>query len=364
MKLLAITEFLETIAPLSLQEAYDNAGLLVGNPNVEIGKALITLDITPQVLDEAIKNNCNLIIAHHPVIFKGLKKITGANMVEQVVRDAIKNNIALYAIHTNLDNVANGVNKRLAQKIELKNYKILALQQNTLKKLVCYCPVNYADVLRNTMFEAGAGNIGNYSHCSFNSIGDGSFKAGETAHPFVGEKGKMHFEKEVKIETIVPSNILQNVINAMLLTHPYEEVAYDIYPIENVNGKIGAGMIGEIAKPLEPVEFLRKVKSVLGIKVLKHSKLINRKVKSVAVCGGSCSFLINKAFNSGADMFITADVKYHDFFLFNNQMTIVDAGHYETEQFTKELLFDVLKKKFPTFALQISKVNTNAVSYF
>lgn len=364
MKLLDIITFLESKAPLTLQEAYDNAGLLVGQPQKEVNKALITLDVTAEVMNEARRTNCDLIVSHHPVIFRGLKRLTGANMVEQIVIDAVKNDIALYAIHTNLDNVFAGVNEKLAQKIGLTNNRILVPREHSLKKLVCFCPLQQADTVRKALFDAGAGSIGNYSHCSFNATGEGSFKAGEKTHPFVGKQGELHFEPEVRIETIVPSEKVSQVVRAMVAAHPYEEVAYDVYPLDNRYEKTGAGMMGETEEPVDVGTFLLKLKNILGSGTLRHSPLIKRKVKKVAICGGSGSFLIDKAYRAKADIFVTADVKYHDFFLYNGQMTIVDAGHFETEQFTRELLFEVLKKKFPTFALQISNVNTNAVSYF
>ncbi len=363
MKIKEVTGFLESFAPLSLQESYDNAGLITGDKNMDVSGALITLDVTPEVIKEAISTGKNMIIAHHPIIFNGIKKLTGSNTVEQIVIDAIKNDIAIYAAHTNLDNINNGVNKILSEKLDLTNIKILQPRNNSLKKIVCFCPVSHADTVRNAMLSSGAGNIGNYSDCSFNVEGKGTFKAGEGTNPFTGKIGELHFEKEVRIETVVPDYNVNGVITAMLQTHPYEEVAYDIYPLDNKYEKTGAGMIGHLKKSMDPSEFLKKVKQTLG-GVLRHSHIIDKKVEKVAVCGGSGSFLIDAAYRSGADIFITADIKYHDFFLHNGSMTIVDAGHFETEQFARELLFDVLKKKFPTFALQISNVNTNAVSYF
>ncbi len=363
MRILEIVNSLEQLAPPQLQESYDNAGLLVGDVSKEATGALISLDLTPEVLDEAIQAGINLIISHHPIIFGGLKKLTGEDMVQQVVIKAIQNDIALYAVHTNLDNVFNGVNRRLAEQLGIKNTEILAPADNSLKKIVCFCPLSHAESVRSAMFEAGAGYIGNYSNCSFNAEGKGTFKANEHANPYVGEKGELHFEEEVRIETVTPSYLTGKVVSAMIQAHPYEEVAYDIYPIENRYEKTGAGMIGEI-EPVDIRIFLQRVKTTLGASVLRHSRLISRSVQKVALCGGSGAFLIDKAASARADIFITADVKYHDFFRYNGTMTVVDAGHFETEQFTRQLLFDYLKENFPTFALQISKVNTNAVSYF
>jgi dinuclear metal center YbgI/SA1388 family protein len=358
-----ITAVLEKFAPLSVQESYDNAGLLIGNPQQQIQSALITLDVTEEVMDEAIKNGHKLIIAHHPVIFKGLKKITGKTLTEKIVIKAIKNDIALYAIHTNIDGMAKGVNAKLGEKLGLKNLKILAPGGSSLKKIVVFCPVDHAETVRKSMFDAGAGNIGNYDNCSFNTTGEGSFRAGENTNPYVGEKGKTHFEKEVKIETVVPSFRLQHVISAMLSAHPYEEVAYDVYPLDNVYEGTGAGMIGELENELPVTDYLKKVKKVLGAQAIKYNTPVERPVKKVAFCGGSGSFLIHNAFSAGADLFITADIKYHDFFEHLKEMTLVDAGHYETEQFTKELLYEIIKENFANFALQISETTTNPVSF-
>ncbi len=362
MKIKEITRFLEQVAPLSLQESYDNSGLLIGSPDKEIKKALITLEITHAVMDEAVAAEAGLVIAHHPLIFKGLKRLNGGNLVEDLVIEAVKNDVAVYAIHTNLDNVAEGVNLRLAKQLGLLNTRILA-PVGELKKLVIFVPEGHADAVRKAMLDAGAGHIGNYSHCSFGIHGEGSFKALEGTHPFVGKQGELHFEKEVRLESIVPDYLLDTVLKAMLAVHPYEEAAYDIYPLENRGAGVGTGMIGELPVSMSPHDFLQEVKKKLEAQQLRHGMLIDRKVKKVAVCGGSGSFLIRKAFTSGADAFVTSDLKYHDFFLYQNQMLLVDAGHYETEQFTKDLLFDLLTKKFPNFALQISNYNTNPISF-
>jgi dinuclear metal center YbgI/SA1388 family protein len=363
MKIQEIINYLENVAPLSLQESYDNSGLLLGNPNQEIESALITLDVTEEVLDEAILKDHKLIIAHHPLIFKGLKRLTGNNITEKLVIKAIKNDIAIYAIHTNLDNMANGVNAKLGEKLGLTNLKILSPGASTLKKIIVFCPIDYADKVRQTMFEEGAGNIGNYDNCSFNSAGEGTFRANDGTNPFVGETGKLHSEKEIKIETVVPSYKLNDVIKAMIKAHPYEEVAFDIYPLENSFSGTGAGMIGELKQEILLIDYLKKIKQTLGAGALKYNATENHLIKNVAFCGGSGSFLIHNAYRAHADVFITADIKYHDFFEHINEMTIVDAGHYETEQFTKELLYEIIMEKFTTFALQISETSTNPVLF-
>ncbi|MCF6170766.1 MAG: Nif3-like dinuclear metal center hexameric protein [Bacteroidales bacterium] len=363
MKVSEISRALEEIAPLNLQEPYDNSGLLIGESDREVRKALITLDLTEEVMEEAVREECGLIIAHHPMIFKGIKRITGANLTERLIVQAIQNNIAVYAIHTNLDNAAQGVNKMLAEKLGLQNTRVLQQAKSALRKLVVFCPVAHLAPVRSAMFAAGAGQIGNYSDCSFNISGTGSFKALAGSDPFVGEQGKLHEEDEIRIETVVPDYRLPGVVGAMIAAHPYEEVAYDVYPLSNSDPTSGAGMIGEVKNNQNATDFLTRVKQVLGTPFLRHSPLINQKVKKIAICGGSGSFLIHVAARAGADIFLSADIKYHDFFEYRGKMTIVDAGHFETEQFTKELLFDILKEKFPNFALRISGVDTNPVSF-
>ncbi|MBC8321154.1 MAG: Nif3-like dinuclear metal center hexameric protein [Bacteroidetes bacterium] len=363
MLLQEIINYLEKLAPISLQESYDNSGLLIGLPNRNIDKALITLDVTEQVIQEAIVENCELIIAHHPVIFKGLKKLTGSNLTERLVLKAVKSDIAIYAIHTNFDNIIEGVNAILAEKLGIKNIKILSPKNNGLLKVVTFCPHEQREKVQQAMFDAGSGNIGNYDSCSFFSSGTGTFRALEGSNPFVGKHNTLHKEEEYRIESIVPKYRINNVITAMLQAHPYEEPAYDIYPLINSNNSTGSGVIGELELATPIVEYLQFVKQTLLTKYIKHNRLIERKVKKVAICGGSGSFLINAAAQNNADLFITADIKYHDFFEHTENMTIADAGHFETEHPVKELLYSILKKKFPNFALQISEKDANPISF-
>ncbi len=363
MKLKEITDFLESYAPLAYQESYDNSGLITGNKEMEITGALICLDSVEAVIDEAIAIGCNLVIAHHPIVFSGLKKFNGSNYVERVIIKAIQNNIAIYAAHTNLDNVYNGVNARIAENLGLVNCKVLSPQKNTLKKLVTYCPVDKADEIRNALFAAGAGNISNYDECSFNNEGFGTFRAGDGAAPFVGEQGKRHVEKEIRIETIYPANFESKVLKALFAAHPYEEVAYDLYNLSNVANRIGAGLIGELVKESDEMEFLKLLKGTMKAEGIRYTSLKGKKIKKVAVCGGSGSFLLGDAIKNGADIFVTADFKYHQFFDAENRIVIADIGHYESEQYTGELFYDLLKEKFSTFALHLSKINTNPINY-
>ena len=363
-KIKDITNYLEEFAPLKLQESYDNSGLIVGDTNNSVSNVLLTIDVTEEVVTEAIKKNVQLIIAHHPIIFSGLKKITGKNYVEKTLIKAIKNNVAIYAAHTNFDSVSGGVNSKICEKLCLKNCKVLQPATGQLKKLVTFIPVEHAEKVRNAVFSAGAGNIGNYDSCSFNTEGDGSFKANENANPFTGEKGNIHFEKEIRFETIFPAYLQTGIIAALLHSHPYEEVAFDIYPLENKFDKVGMGMVGVLENGISETEFLKKLKKTFNTGVIKHTRLQNKPIKKVAVCGGSGSFLLNQAIAANADIFVTGDFKYHQFFDAENKIVIADIGHFESEQFTKELFYELLTKKFPNFAIHFSEVNTNPVFYF
>lgn len=364
MRLSILIKHLEAFAPLNYQEDYDNSGLIVGDPNEEVRGALVALDCIESVVDEAILHNCNLIITHHPIVFKGLKKITGKTYVERVVLKAIRNSIALYAIHTNLDHVQHGVNGVICNRLGLKNTKILSPKGSLLKKLVTFCPVAHADELREALFAAGAGDISNYSECSFNTEGYGTFKGDEDTNPFVGEPGILHQEREVRLETIFKVQDERKVLVALLENHPYEEVAYDIYALDNKLGTVGAGMIGWLEEALEGSEFLRLVKHNMDATVIRHTRLLPKKIRKVAVCGGSGSFLLKEAIAAGADAFVTADFKYHEFFDADEKIVIADIGHFESEQFTSDLLIDIIQEKFPNFAIRLTEHNTNPINYF
>jgi dinuclear metal center YbgI/SA1388 family protein len=364
MKIHDIIQLLETKAPLSLQESYDNAGLLTGDAGWECSGILCTLDATEAVVMEARERGCNLVVAHHPIIFGGLKKITGRNYVERTVIAAIKNDIAIYAIHTNLDNIIDGVNGRIADKLGLINRQILAPKPGQLLKLFTFVPVEHAEALRTALFAAGAGHIGEYSEASFNAEGTGTFKGSANTHPFAGEPGKRHEEKEVKIEVILPLYRRSAVLKALFITHPYEEVAYDLVSLLNDNQYIGSGIVGYLPQPEEETAFLERLKDVFGLQVIRHTPLLGRKARKIAVCGGSGSFLTAQARAAGADFYVTADVKYHEFFDADGRLVIADIGHWESEQYTTDLLFELLQAKFPTFAVLKSGVKTNPVNYF
>jgi len=358
-----VTDFLETLAPKSYQESYDNAGLITGNPEQAVDGILVSLDCTEAVVDEAIRSGSNLIVAHHPIVFKGLKKLTGSNYVERTIIKAIKNDIGIYALHTNLDNVSAGVNRKIAEKIGLVNLKILAPRKDTLRKLVTFVPIDNKDRVVDALHQAGAGQIGNYKNCSFQVEGKGTFMPTDAANPHIGNANKQEHVNEVRVEVIFPTHLENPILQALKLTHPYEEVAYYLTPLSNENQEVGAGMVGDLPTPQEPLEFLSGLKISMDLNVIRHTSLLNKPIQRVAVCGGSGSFLLPQAIRSGADAFVTADFKYHEFFDADRKIIIADIGHYESEVFTKELLQDVLMKKFPTFAINFSKTVTNPISY-
>ena len=358
-----ILSYIEEKVPASLKEDFDNVGLLVGDSGKECSGVLIALDVTEEVLNEAVSKKCNLIIAHHPLIFKGLKSVTADGGVGELVVKCIQNEISVYAIHTNLDNAPFGVSKILIEKLGVKQAKPLFPFEKGLKKMVAFCPKAHVESVRNALFDAGAGYIGDYDCCSYNTEGYGTFRAQEGCNPFVGEKGKLHTEPETRIEVVYEAYKESSVIKALLMAHPYEEVAYDCYSITNKGGSAGLGAVGELSEAVPLEEFLHHVKNILKIPVLKHSKATGMFVKKIAVCGGSGSFLIPDAIRSGVDVFLTADVKYHDFQSCEGKLMLIDGGHYETEQFAKELIYSLMLEKFSNFAILISEHNTNYTRY-
>ncbi|MFK7813676.1 MAG: Nif3-like dinuclear metal center hexameric protein [Maribacter sp.] len=358
-----VIDILEELAPLSYAEDFDNVGLLVGNINSKVSGILATLDTLENVVDEAIEHNCNLIVSFHPIIFSGLKKITGKTYVERVVIKAIQNNIAIYSMHTALDNSQHGVNAKICEVLGIENPEILIPQKRTIKKLTTYVPKAEADTLKEALFASGAGSIGNYSHCSFTNDGTGSYQPNSNANPTKGEIDKIHFEKETQIHVTYQKAQEGQILNALFKNHPYEEAAYEVYSLENTNQNIGMGMIGTLKNPMEETAFLNHVKKTMNAAGVRHSKLLNKSVQKIAVLGGSGAFAISAAKAAGADVFITGDVKYHEFYKAEDKMVIADIGHYETEQFTKNLLVDYLTKKIPNFAVRLSESKTNPIKY-
>ncbi len=362
-KIKDVINHLESLAPRAYQESYDNAGLIIGDPSAVVTGILVTLDCTEEVVQEAIEASCNLIVAHHPIIFKGLKKLNGKNYVERTVITAIKNDIAIYAIHTNLDNVHTGVNKKIAEKIGLTDLQILVPRKDSLSKLTTFIPDEKVLSVMEALHTAGAGQIGNYKNCSFQVKGQGTFMPNENSNPTIGHVNQQEVVNETRAEVIFPSHAEGRIVEALKKSHPYEEVAYYITMLTNDNQEVGAGMIGELKAPETPLDFLNYLKKCMNLKVVKHTNLLTKPIKKVAICGGSGSFLLQPAIHAGADIFITADFKYHEFFDADGRIIIADIGHYESEVFTKDLLMDVLIEKFPTFAINFSKIVTNPISY-
>ncbi len=364
MKLREIILALETFAPPALQESYDNTGLLAGNIDATCTGIICTLDATEAVILEAKQKGCNMVVAHHPIIFSGLKKITGKNYIEKAIIAAIKNDIAVYAIHTNLDNIHSGVSNRMADKLGLINRSVLAPKTALLMKLITFVPVQAADEVRNAIFAAGAGHIGNYAEASFNSNGFGTFKGNETTNPAIGKPGIRENVEEIRIEVLFPQWLQTGVIAALKDAHPYEEVAYDIIPLANTFEQAGSGIIGYLPEPMDAHTFLNMLKTSFNLSVVRHTPLLSKPLQKIALCGGTGSFLIPKAIAAGADCYITADIKYHEFFDANDQIVIADIGHWESEQYTIDLLLEILQDKFPTFAVLKTEVKTNPVEYF
>ncbi|WP_275314727.1 Nif3-like dinuclear metal center hexameric protein [Tenacibaculum bernardetii] len=363
MQIKDVTDHIEKLAPLSYAEDFDNVGLLIGSYNTKVTGVLVTLDTLEETVDEAIANNCNLIVSFHPIVFSGLKKINGNNYVERVVLKAIQNNIAIYATHTALDNVNNGVSAKMCEVLGLQNCKTLIPKKGIIKKLTTYVPIAEAEKLRTKLFNAGAGSIGNYENCSFNVEGKGSYKGGENSNPTVGEKGTFMFEEETCISVTFDSYLEGKILKALFDFHLYEEVAYEIITLENSNQHIGMGMLGELANPMNEKEFLTFVKKTFKTDCVRHSELLDKPIKKVAVLGGSGSFAIKNAMRLKADAYISADFKYHEFFKAEKRILLADVGHYESEQFTKNLLSDYLRKKFSTFAIILSEKSTNPIHY-
>ncbi|TAF56509.1 MAG: Nif3-like dinuclear metal center hexameric protein [Sphingobacteriia bacterium] len=359
-----IIQSLESLAPLAFQETYDNSGFIVGDPQSTCTGVLCTLDATEEVIEEAIAKGVNLVVAHHPILFKATKGLTGKNYAEKALIKAIQNKVVLYAIHTNLDNVMGGVNSRMAMALGLVDTQVLQPRKDLLHLLITYVPEAYLAPVQSALFAAGAGEIGQYSACSFHSPGTGGFTGSNQSNPFVGEPGKAHTEKEERVEVLVPRHLEKKVLKALHNAHPYEEVAYYLIPVNNAHSTVGSGLMGRLPTPLLEQDWLKKVQACFGLKALQHSPLLGKPVQKVALCGGSGSFLSGAARAAGADVFLTADVKYHEFFDAENQLVITSIGHWESEQFTIDLLFEHLQAKFPTFAVLKSTTVTNPVAYF
>ncbi|MBK8499577.1 MAG: Nif3-like dinuclear metal center hexameric protein [Flavobacteriales bacterium] len=364
MKIKELVSVLERRAPRSLQEDYDNSGLQVGDPEAEVNSALVCLDCTEAVVEEAARHGCGLIISHHPVIFRGLKSLVANSYVERTVLAAIRNNIALYAIHTNLDNVLEGVNGEIAKTLGLKPLCVLDAKPGQLLKLTVFVPRDHAEAVRNALFHAGAGAIGAYDECSFNAEGTGTFRGGEGTNPFVGQRGNRHNEQEVRVEVVLRPHLADVVIDAVKQVHPYEEVAFDLYPLTNQLPGVGAGLLGEWEQAMPEAEFLALLKSTFNLSQVRHTRLLGRPVRRVALCGGSGAFLLSKAVAAGADAFITGDLKYHQFFDADGRLLLADIGHFGSEQFTPRLIQRWLGEHFSTFAVRLAETATDPIYHY
>ena len=363
MKIKEIVNALEMFAPLPLQDGFDNAGLQVGLTDAEATGALLCLDVTEAIVDEAITLGYNLIVSHHPLIFRGYKSITGKDYVERCIMKAIKNDIVIFSMHTNLDNAPQGVNYKIAEKIGLKNVQILEPKTESLLKLVTFVPTDRVQGVREALFAAGCGCIGNYDCCSYNLQGKGTFRAGEGTNPYCGKIGELHEEDEVRVETILPVFRKNAVEQALIAAHPYEEPAYDFYPLKNEWYQAGAGVIGELTEPETETDFLKRIKKTFEVGCVKHNRLNGRLIQKVALCGGAGAFLLPKAVAQRADVFITGEVKYHDYFYYENSILVAEIGHYESEQYTKEIFYSIIKDLFPTLDVEMTRVNTNPIKY-
>lgn len=363
MKIKDILHTIEQLAPLSLQESYDNSGVQIGDVNQEAKGALLCIDVTEAVVDEAVALGCNLIIAHHPLAFRSFKSLTGKNYVERCMIKACKYDIVVYAAHTNLDNALQGINYYLADMLHLQNVRILEPQKGRLLKFVTFVPHSHAELVRNALFNAGGGYIGNYDSCSYNVAGEGTFRAGQGSTPFVGEIGELHFESEVRIELVLPAYKQSDILRALIAVHPYEEPAYDFYSLENIWTQAGSGVVGTLPEAMDEEDFLYLLKDTFHLSSLQYSAFRGRSVRDVAICSGSGAFLIPKAMSYGADVFITGEAKYNDYYDVEDRLLLATIGHYESEIFTKNIFFDTISKKYPTFALYMSGFDLNPVNY-
>ncbi|KAF5036068.1 GTP cyclohydrolase 1 type 2 [anaerobic digester metagenome] len=362
MKCKELFKLIEEKIPLSWQENYDNCGLQIGNPDDEIRGIVYTLDITPEVINKAVSERCNVVISHHPFIFHALKNINLANPNGKIIEKCIREKITIYSAHTNFDKHPAGVSAALANTIGLENPEILSPENGMLKKLVTYCPEAQAESVRNALFSAGAGHIGNYDSCSFNASGLGSFRAGENTNPFVGEKGKIHFEPEIRIETVFPAYKQSAVLSALFAFHPYEEVAFDIYSLDNQYSEFGLGIVGNLHQSMLTEEFISMMKTKLGIQSVRCNANFISAITRVAVCGGSGASFISRAVQTGAQAFVTADLKYHDFQAADGRILLIDAGHFETEIFALSALKSLVSEILPNFAPQIISPDSNWVN--
>ena len=363
MTIKELLPILEEMAPLAYAEDFDNVGLLTGDGDWKIKNILVCHDALESVIDEAIGKNCNVVVCFHPIIFSGLKSLTGKNYVERAVVKAIRHDIAIYAVHTALDNHKHGVNKIICDALGLQHAKILVPKNNFIRKLVTYTVAENADQVRNALFNAGAGTIGNYENCSFNSQGIGTYMGNAESNPEIGQRFEFIENREIKIEVTFEKHLQSRILKALFASHVYEEVAYEIYDLQNAHQNIGLGMIGDLETAMPEADFMQFVKDKMQCGGVRHSGFTGKDIKKVAVLGGSGSFAIKNAMASGADVFLTADLKYHDYYQADGKLLLADIGHYESERYTKNYIVDFLTEKITNFAIILSETNTNPVKY-
>lgn len=363
MKISEITGAIEKYAPLWLQEEWDNAGLQVGDTDREATGAVLCVDATEAIVDEAIDRGVNLVISHHPLLFRGLKRITGRTATERIVAKALKHDIAIYSAHTNMDSAPGGVSWATGRRAGLTAMRTLVPQQGRLMKLAVFVPSAYSNAVSEALWNAGAGRMGNYDRCAYMTDGRGTYRPLPGADPAIGTVGQSHTEAETRIEVVFPTAISGRVVQAMLKAHPYEEPAFDLIPLANDITSAGLGVIGSLKTPMPASEYIAWVKQALGIGAIPYAGDARRMVHRVALCGGAGAEFIGNAIAAGADLYMCGDLKYHDFTTHADSIVLADIGHYESEQCTKEIFYDIIQKNFPNFATYYAEEDKNPISY-
>ncbi len=367
MKVNDIHSILAAWAPKEIAWERDNVGLQVGDPEANVRGVLVCLDCTEQVILEARKQKADLIVSHHPLLFRAPKSITTADETGRAIRALIENKTNLYSAHTNLDFTAGGTSFAIAEALRLKNVEFLRKSYEVDKKIVTFVPRLHTQKVRNAMAEAGAGIIGNYDYCSFGIAGTGSFRGNSAANPAIGTKGKLESAEEIRLEMIGKQWNTEKIVKAMIAAHPYETVAYDIYPLQNASTEFGMGIIGTLKQPMGLSSFLQLVKKQLNARVLRRTTALNNVVQRIAACGGAGGELVDTAIAQHADVFITADVRYHDFHHATGKITLIDAGHFETEHpvvnAVVRKLNTEIRKLGQRIPVRAAKTSTNPIYY-
>ena len=364
MKIKEVIQFLEQKFPLHWQEDFDNCGVQCGDKERELTGIVVCFDMSEAVIDEALAQGSNMVISHHPIIYKhGLKKIEPTNRVGKIIYKALENKILLYSMHTNIDSGKAGGNVLFAKKLELQNLSVLVPKENQFCKLVVFVPAENSALLKEAMFKIGCGNIGNYSHCSYSCEGIGSFKPLTGVNPHIGKHNRLERVDEERIEMIFPKNIKRQVIETLYGHHPYEEPAFDIITLENQNREVGLGRIGLLPTSMLAKDFILYIKEKLNLDFVKFSGNRDAEIKKVAVCGGGGASFISEALTAGVNAYITGDLKYHDFFIPENKMLLIDIGHFEGEHFIREIITSLLQENFNTFATHFTEVEIPVIHH-